>query len=151
MPPSWNNVKTQLEQINKSFISYEDYINICERSKVIEKTTQNILVDFLHNLGVILHFKDFELHDTYVLDPKWVTNAVYKIVCSELLAKKNGKLKLNQLDIVLNSVNTSLHLYPRNKFRYLIGLMKKFELCYEIDAETILIPSLLKIQEHTLF
>jgi GTPase SAR1 family protein len=37
--------------------------------------------------------------------------------------------------------------YPPGKYRYIIDLMKKFELCYEIDKETVLLPDLLEVQE----
>ena len=37
--------------------------------------------------------------------------------------------------------------YPHNRYQYIIDLMKKFELCYEIDKKTVLIPDLLEVQE----
>jgi hypothetical protein len=39
------------------------------------------------------------------------------------------------------------YFYPKDKYRYIITLMKKFELCYGIDDETVLIPDLLAVQE----
>ncbi len=36
---------------------------------------------------------------------------------------------------------------PGDKQRYIIDLMKKFELCYEIDKGTVLVPDLLEVQE----
>jgi hypothetical protein len=54
------------------------------------------LVDFLNDLGVILHFKEYLLEDTQVLRPEWLTGAVYKIITSKLLsaAPPNGRNKL---------------------------------------------------------
>ena len=96
---------------------------------------------------VILHFKDLELLDTYILEPKWVTSAVYRIINSEELAENKGVLKLDLLDSILKKKTSLDYYYPCNKYRYIIDLMKKFELCYEIDNTTILIPDLLDVQE----
>jgi small GTP-binding protein len=144
---SWFNVKTQLEEMTEKFISIDKYKEMCTNEKITEKTDQDTLVDFLNDLGVILHFKDFELLDTHVLEPKWVTNAVYRIINSKELAACNGVLRLDLLDEILKKEAEDDYYYPPEKYRYIIDLMKKFELCYEIDRQTVLLPDLLEVQE----
>ena len=146
-PKTWFTVKTQLEAMTENFISIDEYKEMCTKEKITEKTDQDTLVDFLNDLGVILHFKDFELLDTHVLEPKWVTNAVYRIINSDKLAACNGVLKLDLLDVILKKEAEDDYYYPTGKYRYIIDLMKKFELCYEIDKETVLLPDLLEVQE----
>jgi small GTP-binding protein len=162
-PKTWFNVKTQLEDMSETFISIDEYKDLCMHKKITEESAQDTLVDFLHDLGVILHFKDFELLDTHVLEPKWVTNAVYKIINSDKLAECNGLLKLDLLDRILpqkkEKGKQSLFdkilkrekkiefYYPREKYSFIVNLMKKFELCYEIDRQTVLLPDLLEVQE----
>lgn len=85
--------------------------------------------------------------DTHVLEPKWVTEAVYKIINSEKLAESNGILKLKLLDEILKQKNKTDYHYPSNRYSYIIDLMKKFELCYGIDKQAVLIPDLLGVQE----
>jgi small GTP-binding protein len=148
-PKTWFNVKTQLEAMTEAFISIDEYKEMCTEEKITEKTDQDTLVDFLNDLGVILHFKDFELLDTHVLEPKWVTNAVYRIINSKELAACNGVLKLDLLDEILKKEAEDDYYYPSGKYGYIIDLMKKFELCYEIDKETVLLPDLLEVQEPT--
>jgi small GTP-binding protein len=144
---SWFNVKTQLENMTENFISIDEYKELCTNENITEKTDQDTLVDFLNDLGVILHFKDFELLDTHVLEPKWVTNAVYRIINSDKLAACNGVLKLDLLDDILKKEKETDYYYPTEKYKYLINLMKKFELCYEIDRWTVLLPDLLEVPE----
>ena len=72
-----------------------------------------------------------------MLEPKWVTEGVYKIINCEELARNRGLLKLRRLPAILALEDA----YPRDKQRYIIDLMKKFELCYEIDKSTVLVPS----------
>jgi small GTP-binding protein len=146
-PKTWFNVKTQLEDMTENFISIDTYKEMCTKEKITEKTDQDTLVDFLNDLGVILHFKDFELLDTHVLEPKWVTNAVYRIINSDKLAACKGVLRLDLLDEILKKEAETDYYYPSGKYRYIIALMKKFELCYEIDKKTVLLPDLLEVPE----
>lgn len=146
-PKSWFNVKRKIEGLNENFISYEIYKQICDEENIKQKISQDTLIDFLHDLGIALHFRDFELLDTHVLEPKWVTNAVYKIINSKELSNKKGVLKLSSLDSILEKKGFDDYYYPVDKYQYIIDLMKKFELCYYIDPDTILIPELLQIEE----
>jgi len=146
-PSNWFNVKVRLENSSESFISYEEYRSICVDEKITDDSTQTTLLGFLHDLGVILHYQDIDLEDTYVLNPKWVTEAVYKIINSKKFAKRKGILKLDSLKDILRKKKETDHEYPTNKHRYIIQLMKKFELCYEIDKDQILIPDLLEEEE----
>lgn len=121
-PETWFNVKTQLETMTEKFISIDAYKEMCTREKITKKSAQDTLVDFLHDLGVILHFKDFDLLDTHVLEPKWVTNAVYRIINAEKLAECNGVLKLGLLDEILKNDDEDDYYYPPEKYRYIIDI-----------------------------
>ena len=82
-----------------------------------------------------------------MLEPRWVTNAVYKIINSKQLANSNGVLELDLLGDILKQETDADYSYPRDKYRFIIDLMMKFKLCYEISSNTILIPDLLEFQE----
>jgi internalin A len=144
---SWFEVKTKLEKMSCNFITYEEYRNICLEENLDDKSSQNTLVDFLNDLGVIVHFKDISLLDTHVLEPKWITEGVYKIINSEILAKEKGVLRLSMLDEILEQKKEGDYYYPPERYGYIINLMKKFELCYSIDNETVLLPDLLAVSE----
>lgn len=146
-PNSWFNVKNRLENMPEPFISYKEYQEICSKAKIAEESCKDTLVDYLNDLGVILHFKDFELEDTQVLEPRWVTEAVYKIINSRILAENKGVLELKSLDKILEKREGEKYYYSKNKHRYIVNLMQKFELCFRIDDETILIPNLLEVNE----
>jgi internalin A len=144
---TWFNMKERLEKMKKHFISYDEYKVLCRQEKIIDKIAQDTLVDYLNDLGIILHFKDFKLKETHVLDPEWVTTAVYKIINSKDIAAMRGLLKLELLEDVLKKKTRKDYDYPPDKHKYIIDLMQKFELCYEIDTSTILIPDLLELQQ----
>lgn len=144
---SWFNIKTALEQMDDHYIDYHTYEEMCLKQNITDAAGRETLVDFLNDLGVVLHFKEFDLEDTHVLEPKWVTEAVYKIINSRELAECNGLLNIRRLDNILKKKTKDDYVYPKDKYRYIVTLMKKFELCYGIDDETVLIPDLLAVQE----
>ncbi|MCP4622950.1 MAG: hypothetical protein GY850_05405, partial [bacterium] len=146
-PKTWFNVKTQLEQMTEHFINYEQYKKMCQLNIITDVKSQDTLVDFLNDLGVIVHFKDFELQDTNVIEPKWITTAVYRIINSAKVADDNGALRLGDLKEILRQRDAGDYDYPRSKHKYVTGLMKKFELCYNLDKETVLVPQLLTVVE----
>jgi hypothetical protein len=159
-PKSWFNVKNNLEKlclkcsrINGNhdgfcnFIEYKEYKALCEAEGIKTESEQNTLVDFLHDLGVILHFRDIPLLNTHVLEPEWVTNAVYKIVNSKEIADSKGILKLDMLHEILKQTNEGDFDYPPYQYDFIVSLMEKFELSYNLDNNTILLPASLEIQE----
>ena len=161
-PISWFNVKSRLEEICPScppikvngdceycnFIEYKEYETICGEAGIKNESEQNTLVDFLHDLGVILHFRDIPLLNTYVLEPQWVTNAVYKIVNSKKITESKGILKPDSMLPEILKKNTEADFYyPPYQYGFFVSLMKKFELSYDIDNNTVLLPASLEIQE----
>jgi internalin A len=146
-PRSWFKVKRKLENLGTAYITLDAYKKICEAENIEDEKTQELLVDFLNDLGVVLHFKDIALLDTHVLDPRWVTEAVYRIINSELLAKQKGIIHFHHLEKALKPRKKGECVYPRDKHLYIVDLMLKFELCYRISNNSILIPDLIDIQE----
>jgi internalin A len=143
LPQQWFDVKERLEELDEDSISFERYSEIC-RENGIDSENENIdLVELLHDLGVVLCFdKDARLKDTIVLQPEWVTNGVYKILNSHSVFEKAGILRMDMLPGILDKEK-----YPKGKHRFILDMMKKFELCFEISEDEFLIPDLLRQEE----
>jgi len=144
---SWFKVKTALEEMNDHYISFDQYQAICRKENISDAITRETLVEFLHDLGVILYFKEFDLHDTHVLEPGWATGAVYKIINSPQVAESKGLLRLDDLKGILAKGKESDYHYPRSKYRYILALMQKNEICYFMPTDAVLIPDLLAVGE----
>lgn len=142
LPETWFTVKTKLEELGKqsNFITHDKYLELCAENEVSDETSQRTLIGFLHDLGVVLHFQDDpRLEALGILNPQWVTNGVYKILNSHALFQNKGVLATSMLDEILN-----LPEYPRGKRLFIVDMMKKFELCYDIEPDkTFLVPDLL--------
>jgi GTPase SAR1 family protein len=137
--------------MKEHYISQKEYRDICGGQDIKDKEGRETLVEFLHDLGVILHFKDLNLKNIHVLEPRWVTEAVYKIINSKALAEQSGVLKLDCLEHILEKKTDDDFDYPTDKHGFIIELMKKFEPCYRLesagDSDRVLIPDLLKKEE----
>lgn len=152
LPETWFTVKSKLEELakNKNFFTQDEYLDLCDTNDVKDEISQHTLIGFLHDLGVVLHFQDDpRLEALGILNPQWVTNGVYKILNSHELFQNQGTLTLPILNKTLNPPE-----YPSNKRLFIVDMMKKFELCYEIpygyDVEhdnSFLIPDLLPKDE----
>ena len=149
-PNSWFQIKTQLEAMQESydFISYEKYQEMCQKAEIKEASAQKSLVQFLHDLGIVLNYQDDpRLNETNVLNPEWVTDGVYDILNNhDLMVQKKGILSLPDLHNILKQPQR----YPENKRRFLMDLMGKFELCFPLDGyspDRYLITDLLPIDE----
>ncbi len=146
-PASWFRTKARLEEMNDPCISYEDCETVCREAGVTGEISQKVLVDFLHDLGIVIHFTEFDLADNHVLDPKWVTEAVYKIINAPSIAERNGLFSKDNLRQILRFQEGDTYHYRWQDHGYFIELMRKFELCYELEDEQVLIPDLLEVSE----
>jgi internalin A len=139
LPISWFNVKQWLEEQDADYLPYQAFEELCKQ-KEVPKESQETLVQLLHDLGtVICFYKDWRLQDTYILNPNWVTAGVYKIITDRDLIEAKGVLNTSELHRILSPDR-----YPKDKHRFIIEMMRKFELCFAFDndQDTLLIPDL---------
>lgn len=152
----WFPIKDKLQEITseKQYITKRDFISICNKNNLLEDVDKNQAIEFLNDLGVVLHFSDLRMSDYFVLDPYWVTTGVYRIITSQFAAKKKGEILFSDLDYIVNKekpkegafINKKQKdlTYSSNELLYLSEIMAQFKLCYfSENREKILIPDLL--------
>ncbi|UCH92908.1 MAG: leucine-rich repeat domain-containing protein [Candidatus Aminicenantes bacterium] len=140
---SWFKVREQLEQDTRDWIEYKEFREIC-RSNGLDQKQTNILDDYLHDLGVIIHFSDkLELQDMVILKPEWATQAVYKIIDTSSVRERGGVLLHSELKNIWDTNKYSVDVFPQ-----LLKLMERFELAYELpDKKSHLVAELLTKNE----
>ena len=144
-PASWFEIKYRLGGMKKNYVSFDEFRRFCKKHGEKEPEAQEALAGYLHNLGVVLNYKDDpRLQDTHVLSPHWVTDGIYKILNSPKLEQQKGEIRLNDLSKVLDARK-----YPPQMRRFIFDLMRKFDLCFSFpdDDTHYLIPELLDKQE----
>lgn len=142
-PVDWLAVREALECKTQPYISLDKYQEICEQNNIPEKIRQQDLGQYLHDLGVLLHYKedDFLQHKIF-LQPTWVTKAVYELI------DFMGKGQFTAQD--------AKNLWEQPKYEgtyeqmhlFLLKIIAKFELCYEQNAMYVM-PQLLSAKVPT--
>lgn len=142
---TWFNVKSQLEDMDDNYISYDKYQEMCQKQGIDDEVSRRTLVGFLHDLGLVLHFSDHPiLGDLNILNPEWVTKGVYQIINSSILAQNKGLLSAGDLPGILEGD------YPKRRRPFITEMMRKFELCFDFTDqpnERFLVPDLLPKEE----
>ncbi|WP_442941550.1 leucine-rich repeat domain-containing protein [Nostoc sp.] len=144
LPKTWVKVREALEGNSHEYISLEEYLNICDQHGFTKQEDKLQLSDYLHDLGVCLHFQDDDfLRKTVILKPAWGTDAVYKVLDNPQVIQNLGKFDRNDLKNIWHE-NKYANMRPE-----LLRLMMKFKLCYEIPSRpgTYIAPQLLSINQ----
>ena len=142
LPGQWVKIRETLETLERTgtnYISREAYFDICAKHKITEKDNALVLSQYLHDLGVILHFQsDDLLRKTLILNNEWATDAVYNILDYEKVKKAKGRFTRTDLKAVWSDAKDD-RIHPE-----LLALMKNFDLCYQLanSKQTYLAPEL---------
>ena len=132
LPKTWVKVRHALENDPRNYISLNEYVQICEDNGFKERKNALQLSDYLHDLGICLHFQDDEMSPLYqivILKPKWGTDAAYAVLDNPEVMRNFGRFSNKALIQIWSADKyTGMH-------SGLLELMKKFQLCYEIPQE----------------
>ena len=145
LPKSWLSIRKVLEQRAKreNYIHLSEYFNICESNGINDEDRALHLSDYLHDLGVFLHFQDnLILRKIIILNPTWGTDAVYKVLDNSFVISQNGNFSYSTLNKIWKTNEY------KNVREELLALMMKFELCYQIDDfNNYIAPQLLPVEQ----
>ena len=141
IPKKWVRIREYLESEKEksNYITRKDYLDICKNNGIEDHQKAGYISEFLHDLGVVLHFqKDLILRNTVILNTRWATEAVYQILFDNTIISNGGEFDNGDLPRVWHQR------HYREKHSELLQLMLNFELCYEIGkTHNYIIPELL--------
>ncbi|MEZ9625603.1 COR domain-containing protein [Aliivibrio fischeri] len=140
IPLSWMKVKKHLENksyIEKDIIELNEFEGLCNKYKINSLSDQKTLLALFNQIGTVVAYVDDErLNIIQIINPSWLTNAVYKIIRSNKI-KNDGLLDYN----VIQDIFLCDDLYRERHFRWLMDLLIQFGLAFEIKSKTLLIPA----------
>ena len=143
LPARWLKVRADIEvrASEAPYISQQEYFHIYSRHMDFDRSKALHLSQYLHDLGVFLHFQDDPLlARTVILQNQWATEAVFRILDDETVKAQLGRFNSTDCErLWRDSVYADMH--PE-----LLALMQRFELCYELQDSkppTWLAPQLL--------
>ena len=147
-PKTWKRVKDELQNLKTPYIRSEDYEKIC-RDCGLEKGSKSLL-NWCNDLGVCFCRQDFRLKDYVILRPEWITNAIYTILFNHRETVCNGMISLESIDALLRNdikqpqihrVKENIY-YSHQDTTYVLDVVRKFYLSYQVDQNTEFFPML---------
>lgn len=161
LPVTWDNVRQELlNQASKSIyhIDRDMYHIICDKQGLEqEQTIRAWLLDWFNDLGICFSYhldhQRQELEDYKVLNPQWLTSAVYKIIFGKGITQK-GLISLSEVQRILGNSDDSSSIkkgipclkgvsYTENECYYVLEVMRKFKVSYPASDTEEFIPALL--------
>jgi internalin A len=124
----WVAVRQVLTADPRKYINIAEYKAICREQGMTNESEMLNLSQLLHDLGVFLHFQDPTslLCRQIILDRKWGTDAVYKILDNDQVKTNLGRFNNQDLQSIWQAKDEASQQFE------LLELMKKFKVCYEI-------------------
>ncbi len=151
-PKNWLAVKEHFSNMQADYIGAAEYQKVCVEKGVNRQVSQDVLLQFLHDLGVVINFRNLQYFDTQILNPLWLTNGVYRIINSSKVVENEGILREADFDAVINDpryqksdTSERQFSYPKDKLHYIVRVMEEFELCFMLENRSYVIPQLLPV------
>ena len=135
-PQKWLDVEALLSDRPEQHIDAETYVRCCAQCGVEEDIANGTLANYLHDLGKILYFRDEDLlSNLVVLKPNWVTRAIARVLDDTTVSEAKGIMQHAYLPQIWTR-DESGHPYERYLYPILLRLMERFELSYQIEADS---------------
>jgi internalin A len=130
-PRPWAALRQTLVDDQRKYITLETYKAICREQGITDEAEMLELSQLLHDLGVFLHFqeRDSILYHQIIIDRKWGTDAVYKILTNPAVKQNLGRFNDSDLQDIWQAESETSQRHE------LLELMKKFKVCYEIPRK----------------
>lgn len=155
-PLRWLAVKEHFSAMKADYIESAAFRKVCADAGVSRQFSQDVLLQFLHDLGVVINFRSLKNFDTQILNPRWLTNGIYRIINSKIVGDDTqGLLREADFERVINdpryregNTTEGNYQYPTNKLHYIVRVMQEFELCFSLpNGRDYVVPQLLPVQE----
>ena len=128
-PAVWTRLKDEFSRMKDNYLPFGTFRRRCIEEGEKDPARQEQLARSLHALGIVLYYADHpRLRDTTVLNPRWVTESIYKLLRLRAQPRAEGTLTLDEVRAALPQEKAEM-------VTYLIDLMRRFELCFPMGEE----------------
>ncbi len=142
MPNVWLEIKDALAEKARArkVLEFGEFAALCETGcgaeAVDDPHEQRALMKLLNDLGVVVAHGwrrgSTRTAGITLLDPNWLTGAIYRLLNSQTVLDQRGELTWDQLPAVLDDAA----LYPAERHRYIMDMMehRDIAMCFELPA-----------------
>ncbi|MEN3942517.1 COR domain-containing protein [Prosthecobacter sp. SYSU 5D2] len=145
---TWLDLKDALETDGRPYLTLDEYHLLAKKSGIADRQHRDILLSLMHQLGSVLHFSEHaifekdrarnattaQVEELNVLDPGWVTGAIYKLLNDAELIRAGGRM--DRASMARSLAELEGRQYPGTKQDFIIAMMRRFEICFPFDGET---------------
>ena len=165
LPVEWAAIRQELivkANSDEWYMDRESFHEICEKHGLGEEQSgiRSWLLEWFNDLGICFSYhRDKQTKEelgTYkVLNPKWLTSAIYILLNTAKKNYRNGVMTLGMIETLLESPNPKKLArkddcdyilpdveYSPEECQYILQVMRKFGLSYPIDEDAEFIPAL---------
>jgi hypothetical protein len=131
-----------------AFLSHDEFNVLCEQYEVRDEgdvLTRTWFLDMLDKLGIVIHFAKLPYLRDYVLNPRWLTYGVYKLIFgNHAELAEDDIIPLFKNEVVADEQGNQLRFDPA-QCRLIPDAMQQFKLAFRLPHENnrLIIPSLL--------
>ncbi len=153
-PESWDKIRRELLKRGEKdhYISLAEYYRLCKENGVRNPRIQNWLLDWYNDMGICFSYhgtagKNETLESYKVLQPQWLTNAVYALIQDGKGYARKGRILVSNICKILEAPQKAVLpnvSYGKEEVNYILEVMRKFHLSYCIDETEEFIPALCK-------
>lgn len=151
-PITWANIRQELVDMshNRFYIDKKEYHKICKKHKLEAPQIRTWLLEWFNDLGVCFSYhqdgtEKSEFVSYKVLNPSWLTNAIYIIINAGKMYANKGQLHIHSIQDLLGHSEFGVLanvIYSENERNYILDVMRKFNLSYAVSDSTEFIPAL---------
>ena len=128
LPKIWVRVRFALENNTRKYINFKEYCDFCKLNNLTDREDMKRLSQYLHDIGICLHFQDDPILKHYViLKPEWANIAVYKVLDNKQVIKNLGCFTQENIAEIWEDEEYT------DMMDELLQLMMRFKLCYPIS------------------
>jgi internalin A len=158
-PPDWLAAKNEVEQsitqgtelgglARQNYITKETFDLECMRHQMADATAHDTLLNVMQQLGVVSYYKKSEDKSNWlILNPEWLTTAIYSVLLHPNLKRLNGHFQRSDvLAILSDNIETEeffskkKYYYSETEMGYVLDLMLDFELCFSPNNQDFYFP-----------
>lgn len=138
-PKTWRLLEEKLESVQERYIRERDYKKYCSEVGISKSEVINELLYRFVNLGICFRCEEEAWTRSFLLlEPKWVTNAIYKILFNQHKKVYNGIIGVSDIqDCLMDgenawSVDESMS-YNEDEVNYILKVMRSCGLSFSMN------------------
>ena len=139
IPECWLQLEDQLAQkkLKKSLLDFSEVEKLAMTCGIFDKQELTQVIQFLHDLGSLLHFNNEFLKNKCIINPQYIVDMMACLVSVNQTCISDGKLYHDKMETIWKNYEPSLH-------QWILKLTERFDLTFSLaDTKMHLVPCLM--------